>query len=221
MRDSLLGAPTVMDGPLWRRNVKLARVLAATIPFGDATVVRMRQEVIDLINAPDNFPVLLADWVTQVFDGSNLERPWPAQYVYVGLGACWSGVNPFPWGSPFDDANLIIAYAGDRADVLTWLCPLVGKSLVYDHGNKHHASILGSLIDELFGPLRDGEHAPQSQTAFGFYVKPAPVSSHMTPSRLIQTMVGCTGWEILQSPPLGGQTSGRQWFNVFGTHLTA
>ena len=77
--------------------MKLARVLAATIPSGDATVVRMRQEVIDLINVPEHFPVLPADWVTQVFDGSNLERPWPAQYVYVGLGACGSGVNPSPW----------------------------------------------------------------------------------------------------------------------------
>ena len=48
-----------MDGPLWGRDVRLARVLAATIPSGDATVVRMRQEVIDLINAPENLPVCL------------------------------------------------------------------------------------------------------------------------------------------------------------------
>ena len=39
-----------MDGPLWGSDVRLARVLASTIPSGDASVVRLRLELMDLIN---------------------------------------------------------------------------------------------------------------------------------------------------------------------------
>jgi hypothetical protein len=180
MRDSLLGAPTVMDGPLWGRDVRLARVLAATIPSGDATVVRLRLELMELVNITENFPELPANWATQVVDGSSLERPWPAQFIYIGSGNSLNGLNPSPWGSPFADANRFIAYAGDRADVMTWLCPLVGKSLVYDYGNKQHASILGSIIDELFSPPRDLVQAPQPQPAFALREAGTGVIPHGT-----------------------------------------
>ena len=125
-----------MDGPIWGGNLRLARVLAATIPSGDANVVRLREDLITIVDIPETFPVLPVQWVTPVIDITIIERPWPVQYIYVGHGPHGCGSNPSPWGSPYSDpsvttecgdADLFLAYANDRADLLTWLSPLVGK----------------------------------------------------------------------------------------------
>ena len=75
---------------------------------------------------------------------------------------------------------MFVSYAEDRADVMTWLRPLVGKSLICHCGNNRHASILGSLVNELFGPLGDRDHAPQSQPASGFREAVTSVIPHDT-----------------------------------------
>ena len=64
------------------------------------------------------------------------------------------------------DVEMFVSYAEDRADVFRWLRPLVGKSLICHCGNNRHASILGSLVNKLFGPPGYGEYAPQSQPAY-------------------------------------------------------
>ena len=83
MRSALLGPSSVMDGPLWVRNGRLACVLAATIPSGDDRVVSLRKDLTDLINIPEHVPVLPNSWVTPVFDFATVDRPWPLQYIYM------------------------------------------------------------------------------------------------------------------------------------------
>ena len=97
MREALLGASSQMDGPIWGGNVRLARVLAATIPSGDANVVRLREDLITIVDIPENCPVLPVQWVTPVIDITTIERPWPVQYIYVGHGphGCGSKTRRF------------------------------------------------------------------------------------------------------------------------------
>ena len=133
MRDALLGSPALMDGDLWVVNIRLARVLAATIPSGNSVVVRLRLALTTLINAPCTFPVLPVSWVTPIIDISSISRPWPVSYIYVGHGPHGSELNPSPWGSPFSNPSTgdcgsgtsFSAYANDRADIQSWLRPLV------------------------------------------------------------------------------------------------
>ena len=79
----------------------MARALAATMPSGDALIVKLRLELAAIIGVPDSLPTVPATWETSVFDAATLQRPWPLHYIYVGHGPSGSGFNPSPWGSHF------------------------------------------------------------------------------------------------------------------------
>ena len=135
LRESLLGSPGIMDGPLWASNGAMACVLAATIPSGCSNIVRLRDELGSIVTEPCQPPKLPVGWRTQVVHFSSIVRPWPSNYVYVGHGPCSSEVNPSPWGSPYRTSSSFdcpyddrfILYAQDRADIHHWLSSLVGK----------------------------------------------------------------------------------------------
>ena len=106
MREALLGASSQMDGPIWGGNVRLARVLAATIPSGDANAVRLREDLIAIVDIPEISPVFPVQCVTLVIDITIFESPWPVQYIYVGHGRHGCGSNPSAWGSPYSDPSV-------------------------------------------------------------------------------------------------------------------
>ena len=101
MRESLLGSHALMDGPLWTNNLGMARVLAATIPSGNPSVVQLREDLASLLSGPTRYPMVPANWTTQVINISTIERPWPSNYIYIGHGPRGSGFNPSPWGPRF------------------------------------------------------------------------------------------------------------------------
>jgi hypothetical protein len=83
--------------------------------------------------------------------------------VYVGSGRDTS-VRPSPWASPFGcsschnnfgttplDDSSFLRYASSRADLLTWLAPLIGKRLVCGCNNKkNHIEVIAELIMTTF-----------------------------------------------------------------------
>ena len=126
-----------MDGCLWVTNPPMALTLAASMPSGLAPVVRIRQELREIIGAPvvpDNGRLVDA----AVVDFSGFIRPWPMDFIYVGHGPRGCGVNPSPWGSPFVNADSqlcrrdarFVAYGRCRADRVSWLRPLINKNFV-------------------------------------------------------------------------------------------
>ena len=136
VRTGILGPSPALDGPLWTANGPLARVLAATIPSGEKMVVDLRMEIGSIIGFTPPETFLPDDWETPVFNVANLNRPWPANSIYVGHGPRGCGLNPSPWGSPYASASSanqcpyderFVLYAEARADVVYWLRPLVGK----------------------------------------------------------------------------------------------
>ena len=134
-----------MDGPLWESNSRMALALAASMPVGDPEIVELRLVIDEFLNGDAPAVVMPAAWTTPLYNAATLARPWPANYIYVGHGPIGSGFNSSPWGSPFAVSLLsagcpydsrFIPYARNRADIVYWLRPLVGKCLVCHCGEK-------------------------------------------------------------------------------------
>ena len=145
---TLLGAAS----PLWRHAPLDAAILAASIPSGTFHVVQLRASLSHLSYGPCWDPCR-GPPPSVVHSFPSVEA-LPPDHIYVGSSSPRHLSSP--WLDPTCFPDIIYTsfadYAARRADLETWLLPLVGKTLVCSCclGDGCHALVLRQLcVDEL------------------------------------------------------------------------
>ena len=142
--------------------MQLALTLSASVPSGNPKVIALRSQIsaLRLINLPAvTRPAVFPHCVTLKSLPFHVNAGFADGYVYIGSGCLDADVNASPWGSPFgcrvcaEDCQRFSEYAFSRADHVSWLAPLVGKSLVCECNAKEqtsHAMIIAQFIMDTF-----------------------------------------------------------------------
>ena len=148
--------------PLWLRWPEMALTLLVSIPSGNSSIVEARSDLIDLLFHSFHNPISCVI-PSRVIHSSSPVMPVPPSVVYVGFGSIDLQNRPSIYCNPFlflDSKSERCAaafedYLDSRADVVEFLTPLAGKTLLCDCSEDSccHAYVLSRYLSDLFfGP---------------------------------------------------------------------
>ena len=148
------------NGVLWRTSPAMALVLLSTVPSSDPHVVRIREEILKIMPAP-NVPPMDVVSLPRVRHVLGEFHCFPSPLVYVGCGYTDIQKRPSQYCNPYyfictepDDAiELYREYLDNRADLVQFLSPLRGAELICDCacGPWCHAMVLVEYVDLIYG----------------------------------------------------------------------